>query len=166
MTTIQLPLSRIYFLRHARAAQPQSGQRDFDRELNDLGYAEAEIVCEKAVDNRYRPDLIISSTAVRCRQTAEAMQRAMGGEIEIRMVDEIYNGTAEIYLALLAGQTDALSAMLVGHNPAIEDALETLIGRESMHSAIADGYPTAGLAVIDQIAGQTGWALHDFLFPR
>ncbi len=163
MTSMEQWPSRIYLLRHAKAANAQSGQRDFDRELDDRGYGEAEFVSEKAVDSGYRPDLIISSTATRCQQTAQAMHRAMGGECEIQAVDEIYNGTAETYLALLAGQRETASVLLVGHNPTIEEVLENLIGRERLRSAIPTGYPTAGFAVLDNKAD--GWALRDFIRP-
>jgi len=161
MTIIEPPPSRIYLLRHAHAAQAQSGQRDFDRELDDRGYSEAELVCEKAVDKGYRPDMILASTAARCRQTADAMHRAMAGECILQAIDEIYNGTADTYLALLAGQTPSPSVMLVGHNPSIEETLERLIGHEELRAAIPTGYPTAGFAVLDH--NGDNWTLSDFI---
>lgn len=161
MTIIEPPPSRIYLLRHAHAAQAQSGQRDFDRELDDRGYGEAELVCEKAVDKGYRPDLILSSTATRCRQTADAMHRAMAGECILQAIDEIYNGSSETYLALLAGQTASPSVMLVGHNPTIEEVLDRLIGREQFRSAVPTSFPTAGFVVLDH--AEENWILRDFL---
>ncbi|MGE7369379.1 SixA phosphatase family protein [Neorhizobium sp. NPDC001467] len=161
MTTIQPPPSRIFLLRHGHAAQAQSGQRDFDRELDDRGYGEAELVCEKAVDKGYRPDLILSSTAPRCRQTADAMHRAMAGECILQPVDEIYNGTVETYLALLAGQAPSPAVMLVGHNPSIAETLERLVGHEQARSAVPGGYPTAGLAILDHDG--EAWIMRDFI---
>lgn len=161
MTNISPPPSRIYLLRHAEARHATPGQRDFDRPLSDDGYAAAEIVADKAADKVYRPDLIISSTALRCRQTADAIRRVVSPSTEFRFVDVLYNGTLEIYLSLIASQTDQESVMLVAHNPIIEQTLESLIGHEALVSALPRGFPTAGLAVVDSTS--TGWALTDFV---
>lgn len=119
-----------------------------------------------AADRRYVPDVLISSTAVRCRQTAEAVRRAMSEEIEPIYVDQLYNGSLSTYLSVLDGQ-DSPSAMLIGHNPTIEEALEALVGADQMMAALPRGYPPAGLAVLDyHAAGPAGqWRLIDFLHP-
>jgi len=161
MTNISPPPSRIYLLRHAAAQQAAPGQRDFDRPLTDDGFAAAEIVADKAADKHYEPDLIISSTALRCRQTADAMRRVVSPSTEFRFVDALYNGTLEIYLSLIASQTDQESVMLVAHNPIIEQTLESLIGHEALVGALPRGFPTAGLAVVDSTS--TGWVLADFV---
>lgn len=167
MIIIDPPPFRIYLLRHANSGWAKPGERDFDRQLDDQGYAEAEIVAEKAADKNYRPDIVISSTAVRCRQTAEAIRRALGESTEMIFVDELYNAPLGTYVALLSAQQENRSVMLIGHNPTIEETFEALIGAERMISAIPGGYPTAGLAVIDhQGAGSgtgTAWSLTDFV---
>lgn len=165
--TITPPPSRIYLLRHAKSGWAAAGQGDFDRTLDDQGFAEAEIVAGKAADKNYRPDIVLSSTAVRCRQTAEAVRRAISETIEPVFVDELYNGSLGTYLALLEGQKDSGSVMLVGHNPTMEEVLEALIGADRMLAAIPGGYPPAGLAVLDyrgHVAGSdAAWVLTDFM---
>jgi len=167
MTTITPPPSRIYLLRHAKSGWAEPGQHDFDRTLDDQGFAEAEVVADKAADLNYRPDLLISSTAVRCRQTAEAIRRAISETIEPVYIDELYNGSLATYLAVIEGQKDSGSVMLVGHNPTMEEVLEALIGADRMVAAIPGGYPPAGLAVLDYRGFVSGsdaaWVLTDFL---
>ncbi len=167
MTSISPPPFRIYLLRHARAASARPGERDFDRALDDSGYAEAEIVADKAADRGYVPDLVISSTAVRCRQTSEAIRRAIGPSVEFRFVDELYNASSSTYLDIIASQVTDNSVMLVGHNPVMEQTLATLIGDEAMAFRLPHGFPTAGLAVIDAdrdaVSARAGWTLSDFL---
>lgn len=155
---------RIYLLRHARSAWAQPGERDFDRPLDGEGYAEAEIVAEKAADRGYRPDRLISSTAVRCRQTADAIRRAIDEDLEFLFVDELYNAPIDTYFELLDTNTDIGSLMIVGHNPTIEEVLDRLVGAEESAGAIPMGYPTAGLAVLERpdIIHQP-WRLVDFL---
>jgi phosphohistidine phosphatase len=124
MTAILPPPSRIYLLRHAEAAWAAPGQSDFDRPLNEKGYADAEIVADKAADKGYRPDLVLSSTALRCRNTADAIHRAMGSTVDIRFVDALYNASPDIYLEIIGAQGSVNSVMLVGHNPTMEQTLE------------------------------------------
>jgi phosphohistidine phosphatase len=157
--------SRIYLLRHAKSGWAQPGERDFDRPLDGEGFAEAELVAEKAADRGYRPERVISSTAVRCRQTAEAVRRAIDEDLELAFVDDLYNAPVDVYLELLSSNGSAGSLMLIGHNPTIEEAMERLIGADEAAGAIPMGYPTAGLAVLDRPGEPTGphWRLVDFL---
>lgn len=167
MTFIAPPPSRIYLLRHADATPAAPGQRDFDRALSDKGFAQAELVADRAADKGYRPDLLISSTALRTRQTTEAFRRALNSGAEIRYVDALYSGPESTYLEILAAQGDFESIALVGHNPFISQSLETLIGHGAIQKALPNGYPTSGLAVLDAVQGDdgaaTGWVLTDFI---
>ena len=137
--------SRVYLLRHAKAAWAAPGERDFDRGLNEAGFAEAEVIADLAADRRYRPEVLLSSTAVRCRQTTEAWQRAFNEGIDIFYVDEMYNARSETYLSLVAAQTEAQSVMLVGHNPGIERLVALLVEGRSDDFR---GMPPGGLAVL------------------
>ena len=167
MQIVVPPPSRIFLLRHARAAWAQPGGRDFDRPLDDEGFAEAELVAAKAADRFPRPDLVLSSTALRCRQTADAVHRAFGEELEILAIDSLYNAPLDIYLEVLSGQKRAQSVMIVGHNPTMEEMLEALVGTDRMTALIPDGYPTGGLAVLDHggkdQAPAGTWQVVDFL---
>ena len=66
---------RLYLLRHARSGWALPGQRDFDRSLDEVGYIDAERLAQTAADQGIRPDRILCSTAVRCRETAEPFFR-------------------------------------------------------------------------------------------
>ncbi|MCF1435090.1 histidine phosphatase family protein [Agrobacterium vitis] len=157
---------RVYLMRHAAADWPGAGQKDFDRPLSNTGYAHAEMITGMAADKGYRPDLVICSTAVRCRQTADAVRRSMCAEdVEIRYVDALYNGGAETYLEILRSSSQQGSIMLIGHNPAIEECLHVLIGEHALASTIPQGYPAGGLAIIDAEDTPSRWQLVDFLQP-
>lgn len=162
-----LALLRIYLLRHAKSAWAQSGERDFDRPLDAEGFTEAGSIAEKAAGRGYRPARILSSTAVRCRQTAQAFHQAAGGEQEVFFSDELYNAPVEIYLELLAANDDVESLMIVGHNPTIEEALERLVGVERSADLLPIGYPTGGLAVLDRPCSHDAriWQVADFVTP-
>ena len=166
MIVAPLP-NRIYLLRHAKSGWALPGQKDFDRTLNAQGSDEAARLADLAANRGYRPELVISSTAARCRQTADAIRCVFPVGVEFRFADSLYNSVADAYLELLKTQSSAASVMLVGHNPAIEETLEILIGSEATRAALADGYPTAGLAVLELLssANDNSCALADFLEP-
>jgi len=170
MTQPETQPRRIVLMRHAHSGAAAPGQRDFDRTLSDAGFDEAEMVADRAADKGFRPDLLISSTAVRCRQTAELLHRAFGETTELRFVDGLYNGALTTYLQLLMAQQDHACVLLLGHNPAIEETLLALAGLEAMQAVVSGGYPTAGLAVLDRRneADRNGvdWTLTDFLTSR
>lgn len=158
--------SRLYLLRHAKSAWASPGERDFTRTLDDEGFAQAEIIADKAADRNYRPDRVVSSTAARCRQTAEAIRRAMDHDVEILFTDTLYNAPCDTYLEIVSANRDSSALMLIGHNPTMEEVLDMLVGSSQAAAAIPAGYPTAGLAVLERAAESPldgRWRLVDFL---
>ncbi len=164
MSLLASPPQRIYLLRHAKSGWAQPGERDFDRSLDETGLGEADQVAATAAERGYRPALVLSSSAVRCRQTAEAMRRQMDDTTEFRYLDALYNAPADTYVDQLDQLELRNSVMLVGHNPAIEELFATLVGMEAVNRTIPEGYPTAGLAVLDRNSdGDGDWILTDFV---
>jgi len=171
LTSLGTPAFRLYILRHARAAWAQPGQSDFERALDDEGFAEAEVIAEEAADQGYRPALILSSTALRCRQTAAPFRRTVGEELPIDYVDSLYSGGIETYAELAFAARAETSVMIVGHNPMVEAFFHSLVGREIAETAAPLGYPTAGLAILDfdtrpTYGDQGGACLAGFMAPR
>ena len=171
MASLGTPAFRLYILRHARAAWAQPGQSDFDRTLDDDGFAEAEVIAEEAADQGYKPDLIIASTAMRCRQTAEPFHRSVSEELTIDYVDGLYSGTVDTYVELAFAGRQEKSVMIVGHNPMVEEFFHRLVGKEIAETAAPFGYPTAGLAILDFDERPTqedfrGACLAGFMAPR
>lgn len=144
-----VPALRLLLLRHARSGWALPGQRDFDRALDDAGHAEARRIARAAVDRGIQPDLILCSTAVRCRQTAEPLRRAFGEDIDIRYLDQLYTDPTKTYRDLVETHAGHASLMLVGHNPMIEELFRQILGEELAGAVLGHGYPPAGLAVID-----------------
>ncbi|MCK3777410.1 histidine phosphatase family protein [Ensifer sesbaniae] len=140
---------RLYLLRHARSGWALPGQRDFDRALDDVGYVDAERLAQIAADRGIRPERILCSTAVRCRETAEPFFRTVSENLDIRYIDALYSGPMSVYFDLIDAHRHLNSLMLVGHNPMIEQLLHRLIGDDAAHEAMPHGYPPAGLSILD-----------------
>ncbi|MFD1326543.1 SixA phosphatase family protein [Mycoplana ramosa] len=149
MATATSGVFRLYLLRHARAGWAEPGKSDFDRTLDDQGYAEAEILAEEMADQGYRPQVVISSTAVRCRETAEPLKRTLGEELPIEYVDTLYGGSINAYAEVAFADRAETSVMIVGHNPTIEEFFRRVVGLPVADTAAPAGFPTAALATID-----------------
>ena len=90
------------------------------------------------------PDLVLSSPAVRARETAILMKEAAGLTDDIKHDERIYEASPQTLRQVATSIDDNFnSAMLVGHNPGMEGFVHLLTGR-------LETIPTAALAVIDR----------------
>lgn len=114
---------------------------DHDRPLNDRGLQDAPRMGRLLHSEDLVPDLIITSTARRAADTADAVALAAGYESEIVFTGRLYHAESETYLALAAKLDDTVNRVLmIGHNPGLEELVEDLSGH-------AERMPTAALAV-------------------
>ena len=88
------------------------------------------------------PGLILSSTAQRASDTAKSVAENCGYEHEIIFSRDLYHAGIETYLWILGEIPDDVDcAMVVGHNPGIEELLDFLTGE-------SEWLPTAALAQV------------------
>lgn len=165
MSFLPPPPQRIILMRHAQSGWALPGQTDFDRTLDEAGITEAAYVSERAAAAGYRPDIVLCSTARRCRQTADAFLAAFAQPPEIHYSDDLYNAPPSAYFDLISRHAAKESVMVLGHNPAMEEILETLAGMRTAAEAVPDGYPTAGFAVLTHPGdvSEEDWVLSAFL---
>lgn len=136
-------MKTIYLLRHAKSSWNDANLPDFDRPLNARGRLAAPLMGAKILRERFSIDLIISSPATRASQTAIFVKDAARIESEIEFDRRIYQASPQHLLKVASEISDAVnSAMLVGHNPGLEDFIKLLTGQ-------IEAMPTAALAVID-----------------
>ena len=136
-------MKTLLILRHAKSGEKHSGMPDHDRPLNDRGERDAPRVGALLRDEDLVPDAMISSTAVRAVWTAQMVANAAGfaGTIETR--PSLYMARPASYLEALQELDEAVSrAMVVGHNPGLEDLVVILSGEH-------ERLPTAALVQIE-----------------
>ena len=123
-------MKTLLVLRHAKAENPASGMSDFDRALNERGRRQAQ-ACGEFVKNRdLKVDLVLSSPALRARETSESLKSVAGLNGDIRFDQRIYEASSHTLFELLSEIDEAASPlMLVGHNPGLEDLIHMLTGR-------------------------------------
>ncbi len=138
-----LAMKTLLVLRHAAAGWHQAGLGDHDRPLTEQGEREAPAIGQLVGELGLRPDLILSSTAVRARLTTELVSARCGYEGEVAWVRSLYLGQAEAYVEALAGWGNGYErVMVVGHNPGLQTLVAGLTGQMAMLG-------TAGLARVD-----------------
>ena len=76
------PMKTLFVLRHAKSSWDDPDLADFDRPLNDRGRSAAPFMGEVMNRNGFSPDVILSSPAVRARDTALLVKD--GGELTPR----------------------------------------------------------------------------------
>jgi len=132
----------LYLLRHAKSSWKETNLADFDRPLSGRGRKAAETVGSFLKDKEINLDLVVSSPAVRARQTIELVLRAAKMKPELRLDERIYEATAERLLEVVSQlENEHKAVLLVGHNPGMQELLLLLTGQN-------EEYPTAALSKI------------------
>lgn len=132
-------MKTLLLLRHAKSDWAEPDLSDHDRPLNGRGKRDAPRMGQLLRAEGLTPDWIAASSAKRARKTARLVAEACGYEGEIQVEEVLYLAGPEAYLEVLsAAPESAECALLVGHNPGLEELLEALTGE-------AEGLPTAAL---------------------
>ncbi len=163
-------MKRLLVLRHAKSDRSDSALQDHDRPLASRGKAGAPQMGHALAALDTIPDAILTSTAVRARETARLAATAMGYGGKIVEESALYAAPGNVLLNVLRDADDAATLLLVGHNPGLEELIGLLTG--SMDAEPILRLPTAGLACLaleiedwSHIYAQCG-LLHWFLTPR
>lgn len=135
-------MKTLILMRHAKSSWKHPELKDHERGLNKRGKKDAPRMGKLLVDNELVPQRILTSTAVRSRETVEAVVDIMHYTGEVSYLDSLYMAEPEIYLELLSLMPEDLERILViGHNPGLEGLLQILSGR-------VESLPTAAVAYL------------------
>jgi phosphohistidine phosphatase len=117
----------LYILRHAKSSWDDPSLRDFDRPLNKRGREGAQLIGNYLKSEGVELSRLISSPALRTRQTIELLLKSSGITVEPRFDERIYEADLRRLLQVISEiDEDVESVMLVGHNPGMEQLLECL----------------------------------------
>lgn len=115
---------RLALVRHAKSDWGDPGLDDHDRPLNERGRRDAPRMARRLAESGFRPDVILSSTALRTRTTAEAFATELGAEVSLD--PDLYGAPARTLLETAAA-AGVPSVMVVAHDP----GMSVLAGRLS-----------------------------------
>jgi phosphohistidine phosphatase len=132
----------LYLLRHGEARVCRKNETDIQRALTENGIRQIVRLGNRLREKQVTIDRILSSDAVRARQTAEQVARELSCSQDAIFFEH------KLYTVTNAGQTLRLlhhvddqpdSLLIVGHNPVIEE-LATLLS-----PSFSDKVPAGGL---------------------
>lgn len=120
----------LVLVRHAKSDWGDSHLDDHDRPLNDRGRRDAPRMARRLAETGFRPDALLSSTAVRARTTAEAFAEELGAAVTLD--PELYGAPARALLAAAAA-TGVRSVLVVAHDPGMSVLAAQLSGDGIAH---------------------------------
>jgi phosphohistidine phosphatase len=140
----------LYLLRHAKSSWDEPGLADHERPLAPRGRRAMKRMAKHIQREGIAPDLVLCSTATRARETFAAVAHELGDDPEVRFEDELYGASDdELRARLRRVPAGVQSAMLIGHNPSIQDLTLSLAGSGDDLDRVHDKYPTGALARLE-----------------
>ncbi len=156
----------LLLMRHAKSSWGTPELPDHDRPLNKRGRWAAPLMGRELVDLDLIPDFVCVSTALRAKETADAVIQECGYRGEVLSTKRLYLAEPPAYFDVLSEVPRGIKRVLIiAHNPGIADLAE-MMGRTSVEMC------TAGVARIDcqaaeiaDISGATPGRLVGFYRP-
>lgn len=158
-------MKTIFLLRHAKAVLGDVATRDFDRALSKRGTKDALRIGEIMKKQNIEPQMVLTSPAMRTKQTIELALQSSKLEVEPKFNEQIYDASLTDLLNVIALIDEEVnSLLLVGHNPGMEELLRFLTGevcplataafaRIDMENRLWNEVPT------HHISGQLVWSI-------
>ncbi len=148
-------MKTLYLLRHAKSSWHDPGINDFERPLNPRGLRNAPLIGSYMAEHAYMPEVILCSAARRTLETLSLVKPFLGLTVPTLIQDGLYLASARMLLEAVNEIDDSFgSALVIAHNPGLEDLCRLLADAGQSSTPIPDTMPTAGLAVFKCDAGQ------------
>ncbi len=141
-------MKTLLLMRHAKSDWDADYGSDHDRPLNERGLRSARLMGRVLAEEGLVPDLIISSTAVRARRTAELAVEAGKWGSEILLDRSLYDEGTRGVLAVGASAPDVDGLMLVGHQPTWSMLVSALDRGAGRHEDRRGGRDRAGYRIV------------------
>ena len=137
-------MKELIVIRHGKSSRDAPALDDHERPLNQRGREAAPEMGRRLRVRDAVPERIVSSDAVRARDTAAGVAEGAGLDIGTVLLEpRLYTGSADDVLAVVRRLDAALERVaIVGHNPALHDFLHLVSDLR------LDKFPTAAVARI------------------
>lgn len=144
-------MKQLILMRHAKSDWQTGADSDFDRPLNKRGRRAAAEMGALLKKRPKPPDRVISSPALRARQTVERVFLQTGWRLDrLKFEESLYLANLGDLIELCKANADEHDTiMLVGHNPGLEDFLKYLCGPDDIQRTKKGKiFTTANIATI------------------
>jgi phosphohistidine phosphatase len=138
-------MKTLYLIRHAKSSWDDPQLSDHDRPLNKRGERDAPLMAKILKKKKIKPDLILSSSAVRALEYAKVISSHLDyKKKDIVSTKDLYLSDEDEMLKILKNVKDSNDIVfLFGHNPDITSFANSLC------SANLDNIPTSGICEIE-----------------
>ena len=121
-------MKTLFLVRHAKSSRDDPSLPDRDRSLDERGKRDAPKMGERLAKRDVKPDLILSSPAMRALTTAEIIAKKLDYKLKDIVVDDrLYASEADELLNVIHKLGDKLErVMLFGHNPELTELAHRL----------------------------------------
>jgi phosphohistidine phosphatase len=150
---------KLYFLRHAKAEVASAGQPDHDRALTSRGISESRRIAQYFCEHQIDPEVILCSTAVRTRQTERELRAHHPLSAETFFLAELYLAPWEEIVKTVRSfaPSDAKTALVIGHNPGLEECAARLTGELVLLATGAMAMMDVKQADFDKLGADSCW---------
>ena len=131
-------------IRHAKSSWEHEELSDFERPLNPRGRRDAPVMAARLKRAAKRPQLLVSSPALRAISTARVFAEVLGISTDsIQLQSKIYEASASTLLQIIQNLDDQYSHIAIfGHNPGFSELSKRLTQCDF------DELPTCGMVQI------------------
>ena|SRR6476659_4380785 len=144
-------MKTLHVLRHAKSSWAEPGLDDHDRPLAPRGRRDTKRLASYIEAAGIRPEVVLCSTARRAQATLAGVRSALG-DGDVRSDPDLYGASGSEVVLILRGLPAGIgSAMVVGHNPGLEElvALLTSAGEDGAVRQLRTKFPTGALAALE-----------------
>ena len=137
-------MKTLFLVRHAKSSWADPALSDQERPLNERGERDASRMGKRLAARGIKPDIMISSPALRAYSTAVKIAAELGyPKFDIQLNDKLYFEGASGMLKVIHELIPKVgAAMVFGHNPTMTELVNDLAQTD------IDNVPTCGIAEI------------------
>jgi phosphohistidine phosphatase len=146
-------MKRLTLFRHGKSGWDSPVSRDFDRPISERGVRGSTLMGEQARARGIIWDHIVSSPAVRCTETLDALWEGYGEILHPNWDRRVYLASGDSLLDVIQDLPDAECDVLIcGHNPGMEELALMLapdVKGDALRDEIEEKFPTASMAILE-----------------
>jgi phosphohistidine phosphatase len=140
-------MKHLYLLRHAKSSWDDPTLADHERPLAPRGEKATALLAAYLRRKKIAPALVLCSPARRVVETFLGIEPALGKKVSVQAERNLYGASADVLLERLHEVPETIpSAMLIGHNPAIQELATTLARGSKPREKLDRKYPTGALS--------------------
>lgn len=138
-------MKTLYIVRHAKSAWDQNGIADHERPVLEKGKKRTKKIIDYLLEKKVNPDLIISSDAVRAKETAGILAKGLSyPKNNLQLSGALYQCDTDTLIRQFYDISDDVnSLMIVGHNPTMTTFANMFLDKK------IDWLPTSGVVCIE-----------------